>query len=71
MSAAKELPEVLTVDELAKLMRVHRKTAYAAIRRGDVPGVHYMGAHIRISRKAVIAWLPEGQRRGPRNRSIR
>lgn len=36
---APELPEGLTVDELAALLRLNRKTLYDAIRRGEIPGV--------------------------------
>ena len=64
-----ELPPVITVDELAELLRVERKTAYAAVTRGDIPGVRRLGRCIRISRDAVIRWLDEGEttkRRGHR-----
>jgi excisionase family DNA binding protein len=37
------LPSVLTVEEVADLMRIDRKTAYAAIADGDVPGVRRLG----------------------------
>jgi excisionase family DNA binding protein len=43
---------VLTVDELAGLLRVERKTAYAAIARGEIPGVRSVGRSIRVSRSA-------------------
>lgn len=52
---------VLTVDELATLLRIERKTAYAAIARGEIPGARRIGGVIRISRDAVLAWLAHGQ----------
>jgi excisionase family DNA binding protein len=55
-------PAVLTVDELAVLLRVERKTAYAAVARGEVPGVRRVGRCIRISRDAVLKWLAQGER---------
>lgn len=61
-------PEILTVDELAALLRVERKTAYAVIARGELPGVRRVGRSIRISRDAVLAWIAEGQVRAPRSR---
>lgn len=64
------LPPVLTVDELAALLRVERKTAYAAIARGDIPGAHRVGRSIRISRDAVLEWL-RTQAHAPRSRRIR
>jgi excisionase family DNA binding protein len=51
---------VLTVDELAELLRVDRKTAYSAIAEGKVPGVRRVGRCIRVSRAAVLEWLAQG-----------
>ena len=62
------LPVVMTVDELASLLRVDRKTAYAAIQRREIPGVRHIGGVIRISRDAVLAWLGQGQGRAARSR---
>ncbi|MBK8999624.1 MAG: helix-turn-helix domain-containing protein [Myxococcales bacterium] len=61
-------PAVLTVDELAALLRVNRKTAYAAIKAGEIPGVRHIGGVIRAHRDTVLAWLQEGQARVPRPR---
>ncbi len=55
------LPEVLTVDEVAALLRVNRKTVYAAVKRGEIPGVRRVGGTIRVLRNAVVNWLAEGQ----------
>ncbi len=52
--------DVLTVDELASLLRVNRKTCYAAIGRGEIPGARRIGTTIRISRSRVMRWLEEG-----------
>ena len=52
---------VMTVDELAALLRVNRKTAYDAIARGEIPGVRRVGRTFRVSREAVVAWLREGR----------
>jgi excisionase family DNA binding protein len=62
-----ELPPVLTVDELAALMRVDRKTAYAAIARDEIPGVRRLGRALRVHRDTVLAWLC-GQDRASRSR---
>ncbi len=53
---------VLTVAELAVLLRVNRKSVYAAIARGEIPGAFRVGHRVRVSRVAVDAWLAEGQR---------
>ena len=60
-------PAVLTVDEVAELLRVDRKTAYAAISEGDMPGVRRLGRCIRVSRDALLQWLAEGDA-APRRR---
>ena len=71
MSEAEEpsspnLPSILTVDELAVLLRVNRKTAYDAIAEGRIPGARRVGRAIRVSRDAVLQWL-HGQVREPRS----
>jgi excisionase family DNA binding protein len=65
------LPPVLTVHELAALLRVDRKTVYNLISGGDIPGVRRLGKTIRISRDAVLRWLSEGQGRVSRSRGSR
>jgi excisionase family DNA binding protein len=50
-------PAVISVEELAKLLRVNRKTAYEAVARGFIPGVRKIGRTIRIDRQAVLLWL--------------
>ena len=39
--------KTLTVDEFAKILGIGRGTAYAAIKRGEIP-------HLRIGRRIVI-----------------
>lgn len=53
--------EVLTVDEVAALLRVNRKTVYNVIADGDIPGVLRLGRALRISRRAVVEWLCQGR----------
>ena len=55
--------EILTVDELATLLRVNKKTVYDAIRNGEIPGVRKIGSIFRISKSKVLAWLAEGHGR--------
>lgn len=59
---------VLTADELAKLLRVDRKTVYAALNAGEIPGARRIGRTIRISRDVVLRWLADDQDRVPRSR---
>ncbi len=55
------LPQILTVEEVADLMRVDRKTAYSAIADGEIPGVRRIGRCIRVSRDELLRWLADGQ----------
>jgi excisionase family DNA binding protein len=66
-----DTPAVLTVDELAALLRVDRKTVYAAIARGEIPGVRRIGSLLRVPRDRVLAWLSQGQDRVSRSRRTR
>ncbi len=61
------LPAALTVDEVAALLRLDRKTVYNAIARKEIPGVLRLGRAIRLSRDAVLQWLRDGQGRAPRS----
>lgn len=59
------LPEILTADDLALLLRVDRKTIYEAARLGQLPGMRKIGRRVlRFSRDAVLEWLRSGQVRG-------
>jgi excisionase family DNA binding protein len=66
----RELPEVLTVDEVAELLRINRKTVYDCIARRQLPGVSRLGRTIRIHRETLLQWLA-GQGRVPRSRGKR
>ncbi len=58
--AGEMTPDVLTVPEAAALLRVDRKSLYASIERGEVPGVVRVGRSIRLSRPALLKWLGVG-----------
>jgi excisionase family DNA binding protein len=62
---------VLTVDELATLLRVNRKTVYDALSRGEIPGARRVGSTYRILRAAVIDWLSSGQGRVSHSKRLR
>ncbi len=52
-------PDVMTVDEVAELLRVNRKTVYELVRQGLIP-VRRVGRSLRASRETVLRWLSEG-----------
>ena len=48
---------MLTVDELAALLRVEPKTIYRAVKLGEIPGARRLGRAIRIHRPTLLRWL--------------
>jgi excisionase family DNA binding protein len=53
---ADDLPDVLTIDETARLLRISRGLAFAAARRGDIPAVR-VGRRLLVPRARLLAWL--------------
>jgi excisionase family DNA binding protein len=68
--APAEAPALLRVEEVAALLRINRKSAYAAVEAGTIPGVVRIGRTIRVSRDAVLEWTrgQGGVSRSRRNR---
>jgi len=66
--AVDALPEILTADEVAQLLRLNRKTVYEALARGEIPGARRIGRTYRIARSALLEWLANGQVRVSRSR---
>jgi excisionase family DNA binding protein len=52
----KDAPEVLTVAEVAELMRVHPETVKRWIRDGELAGAKLHGTY-RVSKEAVVRKL--------------
>lgn len=51
-----DLPDVLTVDEAARLLRISRGLAFEAARRGDIPTIR-IGRRILVPTAALVAKL--------------
>ncbi len=51
-----DLPPVLVADDVARLLRVNRKTVYDAAARGDLP-CRRIGRALRFDRDTVLRWL--------------
>ncbi len=52
-----DAPDVLTVEEAAKLLRIGRGAAYEAARRGDLPTVRIGARTLRVPRHRLEALL--------------
>ena len=57
------LPQLLTADETADLLRTSRKAVYAMTERGQLPGVTRIGRRVLYRREALLDWL--NQKRTP------
>lgn len=52
-----DLPHVMTVDEIARFLRVHRSTIYRLIKSHSLPGVFRVGCDWRITQEALERWI--------------
>ena len=62
-----ELEPVLTMDELAKYLKVGKTTLYRLAQERRIPG-QKIGKHWRFSREAIDRWLDDGCRESFRRR---
>ena len=63
--ACRELPDLLTPDELAALLRTTRKAVYAMIARGQLPGIVRLGRRVLFDRGELLQWLAERRALSP------
>ena len=49
---------VLTIGEVAEMLRIHPTTVYRLLKRGDIPGFK-IGGNWRVSVNALDRWLSE------------
>ena len=56
-----ETKNVLTVAEVAEILRVHSTTIYRLVKRGELPGFK-LGGNWRINRASLDLWLLAEQR---------
>ncbi len=54
---AESTPELLTVQEVATLLRTSTKAVYAMIERGQLPGLRRIGRRVLIRRPELLHWL--------------
>jgi excisionase family DNA binding protein len=51
-----DAPELMTVVEVARWLRVHQRTVYRLVRQEDLPHVR-VGRGLRFTRAEVEAWM--------------
>jgi excisionase family DNA binding protein len=59
------MPELLTVDEVAALLRTSRKAVYTRIERGLLPGVVRDGRRLLLLRDDLLLWIREKRATSP------
>lgn len=50
---------LMTIDEVAEMLRVHRSTIYRLIEHDGIKGCFKLGGQWRFNREAVEAWIKE------------
>ena len=66
MSIEPPLPLLLTVAEVATLLRTSRKAAYAMIERGSMPGVTRIGRRVLVRSAVLLDFLTHNSTPSPR-----
>lgn len=56
------LPILLTVDEVAALLRTTRTAVYAMTARGQLPGVTRIGKRLLFRHADLVKWLDQKHR---------
>lgn len=56
-----EHSKILTIDELARYLKVGKTTLYRLAQDGEIPG-QKVGKHWRFNRDSIDRWLEEGKR---------
>ena len=51
------MEELLTIDDLSKLLKIDRKGAYARLEKGQLPPALRIGRSLRWRAEAVRIWL--------------
>jgi excisionase family DNA binding protein len=59
-ATSEPLPRLLTVREVAEMLRVSRPTAYRWCRTGQVPTLH-IGGTLRVPARALVKTLEAGK----------
>jgi excisionase family DNA binding protein len=63
--AADALPLLLTVEEVATLLRTTHRAVYAMAERAQLPGVTRIGRRLLVRRDDLLSWLDERRAASP------
>jgi excisionase family DNA binding protein len=62
------LPEILTVPDVARYLRISRSAAYELVHQFDFPAL-ILGHTIRIRQESFLNWLEEQEKAGTKAKS--
>jgi excisionase family DNA binding protein len=57
-------PRLMTIDEVARYLRIHRSTVYRLAKTGRIPASK-VGNKWRFRKDVIDQWLSEKEKRGP------
>jgi len=58
-------PPLLTIAEVASLLRTSRKAVYSMAERAQLPGVTRIGRRLLVRRDDLLSWLDERRAASP------
>lgn len=64
-SPARDYPEVMTIDQLADYLHLHKQVVYRHVKRGNIPASR-IGSTIRFKKSIIDAWLEDSALRNLR-----
>ena len=56
--AAGDYPEIMTIDQAAGYLQLHKQVVYRHVRKGTIPASR-IGATIRFKKSVLDAWLED------------
>ena len=59
MKTEEDLPLLLRVSEVARLLSISRSKGYEMIAAGQIPGVVRIGRSVQVSSGALLRWIGE------------
>jgi len=53
-----DYPEIMTIDQAAEYLQLHKQVVYRHVRKGTIPASR-IGATIRFKKSVIDAWLED------------
>lgn len=55
--------QLLTIDEVATLLRLTKPTVYSKVSKNELPGVCKQGKRLYFDRQTIIDWIKQGRKK--------